>query len=166
MKEEEIYARLAENFDGKVGGFRGDVPSPFLMVQPSAITEVALFLRDDPDCAFEVLSNLTGVDYRVRLQVVYHLFSLTHRHRIVLKVDTSRENPSVPSVEGVWKGANWMEREAYDLLGIFFEGHSDLRRILLPEDWVGYPLRKDYVEQAEYDGISTTRESAVARSEP
>lgn len=165
MKGEEVYARLAEKFDGKVSGFRGDVQNPFLFVEPDAIVEVAKFLKEDPDCAFEVLSNLSGVDTKTHLQVVYHLFSYKQRHHTVLKVNTPREHPSVPTVEGIWPGANWMEREAYDLLGIVFEGHSDLRRILLPEDWVGFPLRKDYVEEAEYDGISTTRESPVARHE-
>ena len=166
MKAEEIHARLVEAFDGsKVSDFRGDIPNPFLFVQPSAIEEVCRFLRGDPACAFEVLSNLTGVDTKTDLQVVYHLYSHTHRHPMVLKVKTPRDQPVIPTVETVWKGANWMEREVYDLFGIVFDGHSDLRRILLPEDWVGHPLRKDYVEQPDYDGISTTRESPVPRSE-
>jgi len=77
------------------------------------------------------------------MEVVYHLFSYGHRHTFVLKVHLDREQPRVPTVEGVWGVANWHEREAYDLFGIVFEGHSDLRRILLPDDWVGWPLRKD-----------------------
>ena len=74
----------------------------------------------------------------------------------MLKVDLPRDNPRVPTLAGVWKVANWQEREVFDLLGVIFEGHSDLRRIMLPEDWVGYPLRKDYVEEEEYHGISTS----------
>jgi NADH-quinone oxidoreductase subunit C len=95
--------------------------------------------------------------------VVYHLFSYTHNQQIVLKVDLPRDNPKIPTVEGVWKVANWFEREVYDLFGVIFDGHSDLRRIMLPEDWTGYPLRKDYVEQEEYDGISTQRAPLVEK---
>ena len=80
---------------------------------------------------------------------------------MILKVDASRDKPKVPSVETVWKAANWLEREIYDLLGVEFVGHSDLRRLLMPEDWVGHPLRKDFVEPDEYHGISTRRESLL-----
>ena len=103
------------------------------------------------------------VDYKDRIEVVYHLFSYKHRHGAVLKVKLPRENPSIETVESVWKSANWMEREIFDLLGVTFEGHSDMRRILMPEDWIGHPLRKDFVEPAEYHGISTVRESPIIR---
>jgi len=95
------------------------------------------------------------------LEVVYHLYSYPHRHYAILKARTPRDNAELPSVEGVWKAANWMEREIYDLLGVSFIGHYDLRRLLMPEDWVGYPLRKDFVEPDEYHGISTRRESLL-----
>src|SRR5204862_2680598 len=109
---------------------------------------VCRFLHDDPDLAFDSLSNESGVDYKARnaIQVVYHLYSYTHRHWIVLKVDTPRDNPVVPSVEGVWKAANWHEREIYDLLGVTFSCHSDLRRLLMPEALLGYPLLTNCVE--------------------
>ncbi len=93
--------------------------------------------------------------------MVYHLFSYTLRHWMVLKVDTPRDNPVVPTVSGVWRAAEWQEREVYDLLGVTFTGHPDLRRILMPEDWPGHPLRKDFVEPQEYHGISTSRESLL-----
>ena len=80
---------------------------------------------------------------------------------MILKVRTPRDAAEVPTVEGVWKAANWLEREIYDLLGVTFTGHSDLRRLLMPEDWIGYPLRKDFVEPEEYHGISTRRESLL-----
>lgn len=165
MEAQEIYRRLERQFPGKVSGFRGDVFDPCLHVDPQAIVEVGRFLRDEPDLKFEILSDLTGLDLpkENKLQVVYHLYSYTHRHQIVLKVDLSREEPRVSTVEGVWKAANWMEREVFDLFGVIFEGHSDLRRIMLPEDWVGHPLRKDYVEQEEYDGISTHRAPLVEK---
>ncbi|HYD42324.1 MAG TPA: NADH-quinone oxidoreductase subunit C, partial [Anaeromyxobacter sp.] len=89
------------------------------------------------------------------------LFSYRHRHGIVLKVEADRAAPRVPSVEGVWRAANWFEREVYDLFGVEFAGHSDLRRILLPDDWVGHPLRKDYQEAGGYRDIGNTRENPL-----
>ena len=165
MEAKEIYARLEKQFPGKVSDFQGDVFDPNLHVDPQAIVEVGRYLRDDPDLKFEILSDLTGLDLpkENKIQAVYHLYSYSYRHQIVLKVDLPRENPRVSTMEGVWKAANWMEREIFDLFGIVFEGHSDMRRILLPEDWVGHPLRKDYVEQEEYDGISTQRAPLVEK---
>ena len=138
---------------------------PNLRVDLQAVVEVCRYLRDEPDLKFETLSDLTGLDLpkENKIQVVYHIYSYSHHHQIVLKVDLPRENPRLSTMEGVWKVANWLEREAFDLFGIVFEGHTDLRRILLPEDWVGYPLRKDYVEQEEYDGISTQRAPLVEK---
>jgi NADH-quinone oxidoreductase subunit C len=165
MQAGEIYGRLEPRFRGKVSGFRADVLEPFFFVEPEAIVEVCRYLRDDPELSFEILSDLTAVDYpkEEKIHVVYHLYSYTHRHQAVPKVVLPRDNPRVPTLEGVWKAANWMEREVFDLFGVCFEGHSDLRRILLPEDWVGHPLRKDYVEQEEYDGISTARAPLVEK---
>ena len=165
MEAKGIYERLERQFPGKVGDFRGDILDPCLNVEPSSIVEVCRFLRDDPGLKFEVLSDLTGLDLpkEDKLQVVYHLYSYSQRHQIVLKVDLPRENPNVATMEEVWKAANWMEREVFDLFGVMFDGHSDLRRIMLPEDWVGHPLRKDYVEQEEYDGISTQRAALVEK---
>jgi NADH-quinone oxidoreductase subunit C len=107
--------------------------------------------------------DVAGVDYPKRnvIEVVYHLFSYNQRHGIVLKVEADRANPVVPTVEGVWKSANWMEREVYDLLGVDFAGHSDMRRLLLPDDWEGHPLRKDYEEHGGYHGVSNVRENPL-----
>ncbi len=111
------------------------------------IVEVCTFLRDDPDARFNYLSDLTCVHYPLRaeapLEVVYNLFSIARNERIRLKVGVG-EGASVDSVTGVWPSANWMEREVYDLFGVSFNNHPDLRRILLPPDWEGHPLRKDY----------------------
>lgn len=165
MEAKEIYGRLEQKFPGKVTGLKDDVLDPFLMVEPQAIVEACRFLRDEPELKFEILSDLTVVDFpkEEKLQVVYHLYSYTFRHPIVLKVDLPREEPRISTLEGLWKAANWFEREAFDLFGVVFEGHGDLRRILLPEDWIGHPLRKDYVEQEEYDGISTQRAPLVEK---
>ena len=88
-----------------------------------------------------MLSDLTAIDWpkEEKIQIVYHLFSYAHNHQIVLKVDLPRDNPKIATLEEQWKVANWFEREVYDLFGVIFEGHSDLRRIMLPEDWVGLP---------------------------
>jgi NADH-quinone oxidoreductase subunit C len=134
-----------------------------MVVDPAAISEVCEFLKTDPEIAMDCLSNQSGGDYKDRIEVVYHLFSYRHRHGAVLKVKLPRDNPSVATVERLWNSANWMEREIFDLLGVNFEGHSDLRRLLMPEDWPGYPLRKDFVEPLEYHGISTVRESPIIR---
>ena len=165
MEARELYERLEGAFPGRVSGFRGDVSDPYLHVDPQAIVEVCRFLRDEPELKFEILSDLTALDWpkEEKIQVVYHLYSYTFRHQIVLKVDLPREKPRVSTVENVWKAADWFEREVFDLFGVAFEGHSDLRRIMLPEDWAGHPLRKDYVEQEEYDGISTERSPLVEK---
>ena len=165
MQTAEIFARLEKQFSEKVSGFKADVPEPYLFVGAEEIVEVCRFLRDDADLNFEVLSDQTAVDWpkEEKIQLVYHLYSYSGRDQIVLKVDLPRDNPKIATVENIWKVANWFEREIFDLFGVIFEGHSDLRRILLPEDWEGYPLRKDYIEQEEYDGISTQRAPLVEK---
>lgn len=165
MQPAEIFSRLEKQFSGKVSGFEADVPEPYLFVGAEEIVEVCRFLRDAADLKFEVLSDQTAVDWpkEEKIQLVYHLYSYSGRHQIVLKVDLPRDNPKIATVENIWKVANWFEREIFDLFGVIFEGHSDLRRILLPEDWEGYPLRKDYIEQEEYDGISTQRAPLVEK---
>jgi len=121
-----------------------------IRVQPDRLLEVMTFLRHDPRCKFEQLSDLAGVDYLQfpgatdRFAVVYGLLSLTHNHRLWVKCFVNDPDPKVPSVTGIWKGADWPEREVYDLFGIVFEGHPDLRRILTWEGFGAHPLRKDY----------------------
>ena len=163
MDAAAIHQRLKARFEANVGDCDLQAKDPFIRIEPAAIVEVSQFLHDEPDLQFDVLSNESGVDYKAKgvIEVVYHLYSYPHRHSIVLKVDTPRDNAVVPTVETVWKAANWLEREIYDLLGVTFEGHTDLRRLLMPEDWIGYPLRKDFVEPEEYHGISTRRESLL-----
>jgi NADH-quinone oxidoreductase subunit C len=163
MEAKAVYDRVARQWPEDAAEFKGDVFDPSFHVTPKAVVEVCRFLRDDPELKFEVLSDLTAVDRpkENKLEIVYHLYSYALRHQIVLKVDVPRDDSHAPTMEGVWKAANWFEREVFDLFGIIFDSHSDLRRIMLPEDWVGHPLRKDYVEQEEYDGISTNREPLV-----
>lgn len=122
---------------------------PTLVVKNERWHDVARFLKEHELLGFDYLSNLHGVDYEDRMEVYYHLYSYKNRQSVAVKVKTSREQPSVASVMDIWHGANWNERETFDLLGIHFPGHTDLRRILLPDEWVGYPLRKDYVQYDE-----------------
>jgi NADH-quinone oxidoreductase subunit C len=132
-----------------------------LLIAPERIAGVCLELRDNPETYFDFLSNLSGVDYGVeagRFGVVYHLASIPYNTQLVLKASVANDRaldslPAFPSIAAVYKSADWHEREAYDMLGIFFTNHPDMRRILLPDDWEGFPLRKDYIEAEEYKGI-------------
>jgi NADH-quinone oxidoreductase subunit C len=158
-----VHARLRERFGDAIGDLVGTGRDASATVDPARTGDVGRFLRDDPALRFDCLSNLSGVDYpkQGHIQVVYHLFSYPHRHWFVLKANAARDNPVVRTVSDVWSHANWQEREVFDLLGVDFEGHPDLRRILMPEDWPGHPLRKDFVEPEEYHGIPTSRESLL-----
>jgi len=160
---EEIHSALAAKFGESVGALQPPNKDPWVEVKPAAIREVCAFLKAEPQLRFDCLMNLSTVDWpkKNQIQVVYHLFSYEKRHAFVLKILLDRAAPTVPSVEPVWKSADWLEREQYDLMGVQFEGHPDLRRIMLPDDWVGHPLRKDYAEQPDYHQISTTRESPL-----
>jgi len=162
METGQLFERLRQRFPQQVLEIGGKFES-FAVLDAGAIVDVCRFLRDDAETAMDCLSNETGVDFKDGIEVVYHLFSYKQRHGCVLKVKLPREEPVVATVEGIWSAANWMEREIFDLLGVTFEGHSDLRRILMPEDWPGFPLRKDFVEPQEYHGISTVRESPIIR---
>jgi NADH/F420H2 dehydrogenase subunit C len=118
-----------------------------IVVPAAQLLEVARHLRDAPDAAFDLCSDVTATDWPPRLtgrfDVVYMLYSTRHRHRLRVKTIVAETQP-LPSVTSVWPGANWLEREVYDLFGVNFAGHPDRRRILMPEDWQGYPQRKDY----------------------
>jgi NADH-quinone oxidoreductase subunit C len=116
------------------------------------VPAVARALRDRPELRFALLAELTAVDYHPReprFEVVYLLVSLEHRHRLRLKVRLHGDAAQIQTVSGIWPAANWLEREVWDLFGIVFEGHPDPRRLLMPEDWEGFPLRKDYPVQIQ-----------------
>jgi NADH-quinone oxidoreductase subunit C len=157
VEAQALHDRLVAQFGERITAFQADALQPWTVVAADAIAEVAAFAKADPDLAFDNLMCLSAADYPKdtppRMELVYHLFSYRHRHLHVLKVMLPRDAALVPSVEGVWGVANWHEREAFDMFGIGFTGHSDLRRILLPDDWEGHPLRKDWVDPEFYNGM-------------
>ena len=116
-----------------------------IRIHPADVPDVLRALHDEPDLRFELLADLAGVDTGTEMQVVYHLWSTTTPDWLrVIAVGLSRDDPRVPSITFLWKGAEWMEREAYDMFGIVFEGNRDLRRIYMPPDYTSFPLRKDF----------------------
>ncbi|HEX5443602.1 MAG TPA: NADH-quinone oxidoreductase subunit C [Pirellulales bacterium] len=173
MSGQAFLDRLKKQFGDQITGANLEAIDPWIEVAPDALVEVCSYLRDEPDLRFNFLNCISAVDYfeadpkkaaktgwQPHLEVVYHLWSVPNRVSLVLKVMLPRwkdgvegELPEVPSVSGVWRTADWHEREVYDLCGVYFSGHPNLRRILCPEDWVGYPLRKDYEMPLEYHGI-------------
>jgi NADH-quinone oxidoreductase subunit C len=173
MTATEIAAILDSQFAGRIKAKNLEAIDPFIVVEPANLVAVCQFLRDDSRLKFELLSCISGVDYlepdpkkaakagfEPHLEVVYHLQSFTHKHRLVVKVMLPRwqgnkpgDIPEVPSVTSIWAAANWHERETFDLAGVRFVGHPELTRILLADDWVGHPLRKDYEFPLEYHGI-------------
>ncbi len=146
-----ILERLIEKFPQHIIDSHSMHGDDTAIVAPEALIEIMTFLRDDAECSFEMLTDLTGVDLlavqELRFEVVYHLYSLSKNHRVRIKVQLPEEDPTVASVIKLWKSANWMEREAWDLYGIKFDGHPDLRRILLYPEFEGHPLRKDYEQE-------------------
>ena len=135
-----------------------DGVDPFVVVKAEQWGETARLCRDDSRLGFDLLSCISGVDYPEReegpeIEVVYHLDSTVNRHGLTIKVKLPRSDPRVASVEEIWRTADWHERETYDLVGVVFEGHHNLVRILCADDWVGHPLRKDYEPPDSFHGI-------------
>jgi NADH-quinone oxidoreductase subunit C len=141
----DVAARLRQQFSD----IETDVGPNWLRIAHPNLLDVFRFLKDDPELNFVFLSSVTSVDLRDRFQVVYHLQSLRLNHLVALKVEVDRENPIIPSVSGIWLGALLQELEIYDLMGIRFEGHPNLRRIFLWEGFSGWPLRKDFLQMGE-----------------
>lgn len=147
-----VLDRLQEKFASEIVSTHNHAGDETAIVRGARLVEIAQFLRDDEALSFEMLTDVTGVDYLgyddeprdYRFEVAYHFYSLTKRHRVRLRVRLPEEDPVVPSLIHLWKSATWMEREAFDLYGIRFDGHPDLRRVLLYPEFEGHPLRKDY----------------------
>lgn len=173
MAENKFFARLKQRFGDQIVGANFEAMDPWIEVEPAALLNVAVYLRDESDLQFNMLNCITAVDFfepdtkkaakvdwQPHLELVYHLSSVAKKHTLVLKVHLPRwqddepgKLPEISSVSSLWKTAIWHEREVYDLSGVYFVGHPGLYRILLPEDWQGHPLRKDYEMPLEYHGI-------------
>ncbi|RJQ38342.1 MAG: NADH-quinone oxidoreductase subunit C [Nitrospiraceae bacterium] len=148
MKPLEIADKITEKFPDEVLDVREFREQVSVTLKKDRILEICRYLHDDPDLCFDYLVDICGADYEgkkeKRFEVVYHLYSIERCHAIRLKAEVTETKPEIASVTNIWAGAGWHERECYDMFGIAFSGNSDLRRILMPEDWEGYPLRKDY----------------------
>lgn len=173
MTAGEIIQVLETECGPRIKSKNAEAIDPFVVVDPADLLFICRMLRDHPKLRFDILNCVSGVDYleidpkkvakagfEPHMEVVYHFSSFTHQHRFVIKLILPRwkdnkpgELPEAPSVSGLWPGADWHEREVFDLSGVLFVGHPDLRRILLADDWVGHPLRKDYEFPLEYHGI-------------
>ncbi len=147
-----LISKMTDHFGASQVDFRGETT---FMIESGQIVDACRYLRDEAD--FNMLLDATAVDYcpaiTPRFHLVYHFYSMKHNSIVVLRVPLNGNEPSIHTLEGIYPNANWYEREIWDLMGIHFEGHSDLRRIVLPFDWEGYPLRKDYplgYEEVQY----------------
>ena len=157
MNIEEIFKLLDEQFPDAVELDKiGDKPPVAVILLPVRFHEIMTFLRNSEDLNFDSLESLSGVDYpdKENINVIYHLFSTTHLHSLTVKIHLKRKEPLIDTVCDIWKIANWHERECYDLFGVEFKSHPELRRILLPDDWEGFPLRRDYKTPESYCGMS------------
>jgi NADH-quinone oxidoreductase subunit C len=147
LKSHPAVARLLEWNPAAVESVKFDRDEMTIYVDRANVREACALLRDDQECAFNLLSDITCVDWypaEPRFEVVYHLLSIAKKERVRLKVRLGGASPAVESLTPIWPGADFFEREVFDLFGVRFTGHPYLRRILMPEDWEGYPLRKDY----------------------
>ena len=169
MTHETICDLLKRKFGDAVSAAATESGHPYAQVTPDRWREVALFLRDDTRLGMNLLRSITALDLPAdnKLACIYHMMHVPTENPAELKTETreftvrltmDRDNPLIPSVAGVWPAADWHEREAFDLMGIRFADHPGLRRILCPDDWEGYPLRKDYEFPLEYHGIPATTE--------
>ena len=173
MSGQTLVDRLKNQFGDAISGANFENIDPWIEVAADGFLDLCAYLKEEADLSFDYLNCISGVDYletdpkkvqkaafEPHTEVVYHLFSMKHKHSLVLKVILPRwkdggpgQLPEVQSVAHIWRTADWHEREVYDLSGVLFTGHPNLRRILCPEDWVGHPLRKDYEMPLEYHGI-------------
>lgn len=156
MTEQEVYQGVKQKFGEKVLEFQvEETLNPSIVVEKSIVRDVAAYLKADEQLQFDSLMDLAAYDPdgESELGVIYHFYSTTLDHYITLKTFVVRDAGKVPSIAELYRTADWHEREAYDLLGISFDGHPDLKRILMEEDWEGYPLKKDYVPAEFYRGM-------------
>ena len=173
MTSEEIVEKVKSSLTDAIkdtGLPQGDA---VIFVDPDCLQKVAAFLKDDPSLKFDYLSDVSGVDYlneerEPRFEAVYLLYSIDHQHSIRVRVGIDEDNPSVPTLSGLWKGALYPEQELFDMFGIYIEGHPKNERLIMPKEWTGNPLRKDYPLTTETVTFSHNRDfkSDLVKSKP
>lgn len=149
----KVLKKVTKKFKDHILDSHDRLGDETIVIKPEGLREICEFLRDDEKMAFDFLTDITAVDYdqrKPRFEVVYHLYSMTAKHRLRIRVVVEEGEELVPSITDLWRAANWAEREVYDMYGIRFEGHPNLRRILMYPEFEGYPLRKDYpIQQSQ-----------------
>ena len=163
MKPSELLDIIEEKFGDKILESSDEGFDPYIVVEPSALREVSFFLRDDERMKFDFLRTSLGTDKIDFIESLFVVYSYEHRHQLIVKVELDRKKPEVDTVSDIWKAANWYERESYDLLGINYKGHPDLRRLMMPSDWVGHPLLKDYKPPKKYHDMDLYRFNPVLK---
>ncbi|MEP5612517.1 MAG: NADH-quinone oxidoreductase subunit C [Cyclobacteriaceae bacterium] len=156
MKLEQFKALIETEIPNAIEGLDENATPQALLISKEHISQVCELLHSNDQTYFDQLSCLTALDNGEEvgtIEIIYNLYSIPYDLHLMMKVVLTRESPAIDSVSHIWKTADWHEREAFDLLGVSFKNHPDLRRILLPADWQGYPLRKDYVEQEKYHDV-------------
>lgn len=165
MEQSAFIEKIGNVLGDAVIGIR-EIPNNDILIEirKDELFTVMEKLKNDGELMFDCLMNHTGVDYRDRFGVMYNLFSFSLNRKITVRAYLDAKMPEVASLEPLFRGINWFERETYDMLGIKFIGHGNLKRLLLPDDWEGYPLRKDYVYPAEYRGIDNGKRGLIEDS--
>lgn len=173
MTSEKIVERVQSSLGDKVRKGAVSMGDAVLHLAPDSLHQVAAFLKNDPDLKFDYLSDITGVDYldqdrEPRFEAVYILHSIDHNHSIRLRVGLEEDDPTVPTVSDLWKGAMYPERELFDMFGFNVTGHPNLKRLIMPEGWEGHPLRRDYPLTTEEVAFSHNRDykSELVKSKP
>ena len=173
MTGEEIIGKLRVGLPDLIKDEALPQGDAVIFVSPEHLQEVAAFLKDDPSLKFDYLSDICGVDYLIeerdpRFELVYLLYSIDHQHSIRVRVGIEEDAPSVPTVSELWKGALYPEQELFDMFGINVEGHPRMERLIMPKEWVGHPLRKDYPLTTETVAFSHNRDfkSELVKSKP
>lgn len=164
----KVFKRFQKQFKGAILDTHDRLGDVTAIVSKDSLVEICEYLRNDDKMSFEMLSDLTAVDYLnrdPRFEVVYHFYSMTHGHRLRLRVPVESGEDTVPTISHIWKAANWAEREVWDMFGIAFDGHPDLRRILMYEEFEGHPLRKDYPIQKSQPRMDLRRRERDAVEE-
>ena len=173
MTSEEIVEKVKASLTDAIQGTALPQGDAVIFVAPDCLQKVAAFLKDDPSLKFDYLSDVSGVDYlneerEPRFEAVYLLYSIDHQHSIRIRVGIDEDNPSVPTVSELWNGALYPEQELFDMFGIHIEGHPKNERLIMPKEWTGHPLRKDYPLTTETVAFSHNRDfkSELVKSKP